>query len=144
MKLNPSSLVITFLSLPNIFQIQAGSDFSTCIGKDYNTLVSFASNVPDKENFCCSSSQCTALSSSGCPLGINAADFQAQCNAVGQTKFCVAKGYFNSLPSILPGNLCGGTIGTTSSSNSTVGTCPSFDAIGNTLDNQSTIPNKFS
>ncbi|CAG8494073.1 3427_t:CDS:2, partial [Acaulospora colombiana] len=138
-KLSPGVVTGIFLVV-NV----AGSDFSSCVGGDYNALVSFASNVPDDEVFCCGGGQCTSLSSGNCPLPVNVANFQGQCAKIGQSTFCAVKGYSSSFSSLLPGQICGGIAGDAAATNNTVGTCPSYDAIGNTLSRKSTIPNKFS
>ncbi|KAF0453628.1 hypothetical protein F8M41_001717 [Gigaspora margarita] len=83
--------------------------------------------ISDKQNFCCTSTQ-YASKSPNCPF------FQildGQCIKIGQTRFCVVQGVSNILPGGLPGDECGGIIGTTSPTNTTVGTCPSYDAVGN-------------
>ncbi|CAG8599967.1 14155_t:CDS:2 [Racocetra fulgida] len=72
--------------------------------------------------------------------GSNLNNLDGQCLNVGQTKFCVVQGIFNGLPGGLPGDECGGIIGTTTPANTTVGTCPSYDAIGNALLKSTTAP----
>ncbi|CAG8518388.1 32945_t:CDS:2 [Gigaspora margarita] len=63
-----------------------------------------------------------------------------QCIKIGQTRFCVVQSAYNSLPGGLPGDECGGIVGTTQPTNTTVGTCPSYDAIGNALVRSTTAP----
>ncbi|CAG8813002.1 24897_t:CDS:2, partial [Dentiscutata erythropus] len=68
-------------------------------------------------------------------------DLDGQCIKVGQSKVCVVKGvYTYSLPGVLPDEECGGIVGTTPPTNTTVDTCPIYDAIGNALVRSTTAP----
>ncbi|CAG8657765.1 22076_t:CDS:2 [Dentiscutata erythropus] len=122
------------LILVHALLAQAGSDFSACLSSSiYSTLSSYVANIADKQSFCCSSTQCGTKSPT-CPFILESLD--GQCIKVGQSKVCVVQGlYFG-----LPGDECGGIIGTTSPTNITVGTCPSYDAIGNALVGSATAP----
>lgn len=145
MKLQPPSTLMNkkaqalfLVTLLNyLSRARAGSQFGIYVGNSYNTLVNFANNVPDRENFCCFM-QCMAMASPA-PISCRmAAYFQSQCNSIGQSKFCLVEGYADGIQSLFPGQLCGGAIGNSLTTNVTVGICPSFDAIGNTLSRQST------
>ncbi|CAG8524802.1 3782_t:CDS:2 [Dentiscutata heterogama] len=97
--------------------VQAGSDFSTSFA--VLVYVQCGTKLPN------------------CPFFET---LDGQCIKVEQSKVCVVKGIYNTLPGGLPGDECGGIVGATSPANTTVGTCPSYDAIGNALVGSTTAP----
>src|SRR4051812_40531050 len=91
-------------SLPS----KAGSQFMECLGFGlYNIFSNYANNITDKQIFCCPSyltaaPQTCKLPSAGCYT-------TAQCNKIGQSRFCIIEGAVTKVK--LPGDLCGGTLG---------------------------------
>jgi hypothetical protein len=124
---NPKTQSLLLLFLTNIAQTQAGSNFNTCLGNTlYNGVVKYGGKVLDKEIFIC------ATSDGVCSPTMCACNgyIRVQCNKIDQAEFCVTAG---SSTTRLPGNLCGGILGDTSPVNATVGACPNFEAVVNTL-----------
>ncbi|RHZ55127.1 hypothetical protein Glove_420g114 [Diversispora epigaea] len=124
----------------SLSKTEAGSRFSSCsISPDfYKVLVSFTTNITDRQKFCCNSGQCAILSPT-CPL--YGGGLRGQCQKVGESKFCVT-----SLASTErhPGELCGGIVNDVISYNATVGNCPSCEAVGSTLMSAQNFPPDFS
>jgi hypothetical protein len=127
--------------LHSLSETDAGLQFNECLGNDmYNSLVSFASSIPNKERFCCDngcSFGCVPMSPDcslhGCgDPGRSAA--RSQCNKIGGSKFCVfGVGFYGK-------QLCGGILGNASSTELQTGNCPSFSAVGNALNIERTTP----
>src|SRR6266516_3135721 len=144
--------VLLLLTLLNTSPMRGGEQFKKCLDNDqtrpaggnltglYDVINAFASKQSDQTNFCCDSSlKCDLMSSpTQCPNLVPPRIF-TQCNSVNNAKFCIAYG-----SSSLPSGLCGGILGNANSTDATVGICPSPQAVRNTLNNQSTILNKFS
>ncbi|CAG8531756.1 17083_t:CDS:1 [Funneliformis caledonium] len=145
-----SLLLMIWLSVNGV---NGGENLKECVSHDtgfysqYDTVVNFASNIADKQLFCCNvpigstDVGCSPMSPN-CPYYPNY--FRGQCNTIGQSKFCVTQapeGFYvqsSSQKINLPGGLCGGIIGNNSPTNATVGECPNASAISNTLVNQRT------
>jgi len=125
--------VLHFLIFTSL--VQAGSQFNTCLGSDkYNTLFTFASNIPDNQTFCCNGDCSTEI-----PCPYYGPD-RGQCRIINGARFCIVSGaYDDFLSGLPPGDLCGGILGNTLISNNiSVGTCPSSQAIENALNISST------
>ena len=119
-------------------KVEGGSQFSSCLGAvNYQNLVSFGINIPDKERFCCCPN--TPLTPS-CPYTGWPKQFDyvynGQCNSIGQVEFCVTHDHTETSS---PVNLCGGILGNVSS-DAVAGNCPSPQAVANILAVQKTTP----
>jgi hypothetical protein len=123
-------LLILLNSSPNI---EAGAYFKACVGVVYDQFIENFSEIPDRQFFSCCNGGCVAKKTCGFYT------IYGQCIGMDQSKFCVTRGDYSTDNNLA--NLCGGILGENPSANNTVGTCPSLDAVGNTLQKSKLKPN---
>jgi hypothetical protein len=135
-----SSLLI--ITLFNAYQTNAGDLFNNCLGGDssgkYKLISYFASNIADKQTFCCNPSLNNSCSAE--PLATCYYPTKVQCNKIGNSKFCVVSDNKTN-GNGFPRGLCGGIIGYNLTTDTSLGQCPPLATIKDTLNTQSTSPN---